>query len=448
MSARAATGSGERGAPNGPQRYGVRTATLLVVASMIGTGVFTTSGLLLADISSIPVLLLVWVIGGLTALAGALSYAELAAYEPTSGGEYALLCRALHPSIGFVAGIVSIIAGFAAPIAACAIAFARYLDAVVPGSIPEIPSAIAVVLAATLVHASSLRRGALFQDATTIVKVVLIAAFLVGGMAAGDPSRLLSEPLSIGALVSPPFAIGLVYVYFAYTGWNAAAYVAGEVNDPGRTLPRALLFGTAIVTAIYVALNAVFLAAAPRAELEGVVEIGHVAATHLFGELAGRALSAIIAFGLISTIGALALTGARVIEAMGRDHPPLAALATKNARGAPIAALGLQAILAIGMVATASFDLLLGAVGFTLSIGAALTVIGLFVERVRHRERVLAYRVPLYPLTPIFFVLVMGWTVVQSLLQAQAIALAGVMTIALGLLGYAVLRVVSKPNSA
>jgi APA family basic amino acid/polyamine antiporter len=430
-----------------PHRYGLRTAALLVVASMVGTGVFTTSGVLLEQLGgSVPAVLLVWVVGGLVALSGALSYAELAAYAPASGGEYALLGRTFHPAVGFCAGVVSIVAGFAAPIAACAIAFARYLDAVVPG-VPQLPVAIAIVVLATLVHATHLRAGARFQDVATALKIALVALFVVGGAPRADPARVLA-PLEPASIASPSFAVGLVLVYFAYTGWNAAAYVAGEVDRPSRTLPLALLSGTLGVTALYVALNAVFLASAPPSELSGAIEIGAIAAEHLFGPAAARALSAIIALGLVSTIGAFVVTGTRVYDAIGRDHPPLRFLATRTASGAPIVALAVQAALAIAMVLTASFELLLGAVGFTLSIASGLTVVGLFVERRRHPDRALPFRVPLYPLTPLFFVAVMAWTVVQSILYVREIAVFGAATIGAGLVGYAVLRRKSRAISA
>ncbi len=428
-------------------RYGLRTAALLVVASMVGTGVFTTSGLLLEQVGSIPAVLLVWVVGGLVALAGALSYAELAAHAPVSGGEYALLGRTFHPAIGFCAGVVSIIAGFAAPIAACAIAFARYFAVLVP-ELPQLPVATLIVVLASVVHAMHLRAGARFQDAMTIGKIALIAVFITGGALRADPSRLLAEPLEPASIASPSFAVGLVLVYFAYTGWNAAAYIAGEVARPSRTLPLALLLGTLGVTALYVVLNAVFLAAAPRAELAGHIEVGAIAAEHLFGPVASRVLCAIIALGLVSTIGAFVITGTRVYDAMGRDHAPLSFLARRTAGGAPIVALTIQASLAIAMLLTASFELLLGAVGFTLSIASGLTVVGLFVDRRRHPDRVLPYRVPLYPLTPLFFVAVMLWTVVQSILYVGEIALFGLVTIALGLLGYVVLRAKTRAKPA
>lgn len=427
-------------------RYGLRTTTLLVVASMVGTGVFTTSGVLLARIPAPSVVLLVWGIGGLVALAGALSYAELAASDPKSGGEYSLLARSIHPAVGFVAGVISIVAGFAAPIAACAIAFARYLGAVFPDlALAPVPIAIAIVLAASAIHARGPRAGARFQDAATIAKIALIGCFLVGGALRLQPARLLAafEPAPAS---SDAVAVGLVLVSFAYSGWNAGAYVAGELERPAHTLPRALLLGTLLVTALYVALNAVFLASARPAALAGVVEIGHVAAVHLFGEGAARVLSAIVALGLVATIGALTWTGTRVYDALGRDHPPLRTLARRNAHGAPTVALAVQALLSVAMVASASYDVLLGAVGFTLSIGSALTVIGLFLER-RRRGAAAAYRVPLYPFTPALFVAVTGWTIVESIAAARALALAGLAVVGVGLLGYALVRGKTQGNS-
>ncbi|MDQ3031036.1 MAG: amino acid permease [Myxococcota bacterium] len=429
-----------------PHRYGVRTASLLVVASMVGTGVFTTSGLLLAQLGSIGAVLLVWIAGGVVALAGALSYAELAAHAPESGGEYALLARTFHPAVGFCAGVVSIIAGFAAPIAACAIAFAHYLAAIVP-ELPETLVAILIVIVASTIHALHLRAGARFQDAMTIAKLALIALFTIAGALRADLSRLL-EPLEPSAIATPSFAIGLVLVYFAYTGWNAAAYIAGEVDRPSRTLPLALLLGTLGVTALYVALNAVFLAAAPPSELAGRIEVGAIAAQHLFGPMAARVLSAVIALGLVSTIGAFVVTGTRVYDAMGRDHARLSFLARRTAGGAPIVAIAIQAALAIAMVLTASFEVLLGAVGFTLSIASGLTVVGLLIERRRHPARPLPYRVPLYPVTPLFFVGVMAWTVVQSILHVREIAWIGLAIIALGLVGFFVLTARTRAKTA
>lgn len=422
-----------------------RTATLLVVASMIGTGVFTTSGLLLRDLASAPAVLAAWVLGGLVAMAGALSYAELVAAMPENGGEYHLLGAVYHPALGFASGVVSLVVGFAAPIAASAIAFGRYLHAVAP-EVPEQPAAALLVVALSSLHAWRVRLGSGVQDALTAFKIVLVVGFAVLGWLAVRHPLLLgggAQP-ALDAALSPSFAVALVYVTFSYSGWNAATYVAGELREPARTLPRALALGTLLVTLAYVALNAVFLASAPPHRLRGVVEIGHVAATHLFGPRAGAALSLVIALGLLSTVGALIMTGTRVLAAMGRDHGPLAPLARRTSGGGPFVAVWLQAAIALALVLTASFDALLGYIGFTLSIFAALTVLGVVVMRVRAPSLARPYRAWGYPITPLAFVALMLWMIVHALLEEPLVGLAGLGTIVIALLAYLAVRALDR----
>jgi len=383
----------EPDAPDGaPRRIGVRTATFLVVASMVGTGVFTTSGLLLADLRSAPAVLLAWGLGGVLAMAGALSYAELVAALPSNGGEYYLLSVIYHPSIGFASGVVSFVVGFSAPIAASALAFGHYVHALWP-AVPELPPALALVAVMCAVHAFRVRAGGGVQDALTAFKVLLIAGFVAVGAAFLVPERLAeAERPLLAATLSPQFAVALIYVTFSYSGWNAAAYVAGEVRAPSRTLPLALMAGTALVTLLYLGINLVFLAGAPAEQLRGEVEVGHVAAVHLLGRPAGSVMSGIIALGLVSTVGALIMTGTRVLEAMGRDHGTLALLARRATGGGPFVAVVLQGAVAVIMVLTASFDALLGYIGFTLSVFAALTVLGVIVMRAQAPELERPYR--------------------------------------------------------
>jgi APA family basic amino acid/polyamine antiporter len=418
---------------------GVRTATFLVVASMIGTGVYTTTGLLLGDGRTPLGVLAIWLVAGLLSLAGALSYAELAVVYPESGGEYALLGRVYHPAVGFVAGVVSLVAGFAAPIAACGIAFAGYAAAVVPG-LPEVPIAVGVVILVSIFHGLSTRAGVHAQDALTAGKLALAVLFVLAGIFSPhvDLSRVTDVPFEARELGSGSFAYGLVLVSFAYTGWNAAIYVGGELERPSRTLPLALALGTLAVTLLYLALNLLFVVSAPLEELS-VVAVADVAATHLFGGAAARVLSAIIAFGLLSTIGAFVLTGARVYEALGRDHPKLSLLAHHGARGTPWIALALQAAIAICMIATSSFDTLLGAVGVTLSLSSALTVLGVFVVR-RRGLGTTEYRAPGFPLTPIAFIALSLWTVVWSIVEEPRVAIWGSLALLVGVVGYALVR--------
>jgi APA family basic amino acid/polyamine antiporter len=423
------------------RRIGLGTATALVVASMIGTGVFTTTGFLVRDVGSPTAILFAWILGGVTAVCGALTYAELISALPTNGGEYALLGRMYHPALGFTAGFSSLVVGFAAPVAAASIAFGQYAAAVLPG-LPPLLAAVGVLVLSSAFHAFHLAAGSRFQDVFTVGKVVLIVVFAGVGLALGEPSRAVA-PAAVSfaeGTLSLPFAVGLIYVAFSYSGWNAAAYVAGEVESPERNLPRALILGTAIVTALYLALNVMFLGAAPLEALSGKVEIGHVAAEHLFGPAAARVVSAIIAVGLVSTIGAMVMTGARVAEALGRDHRRLGFLAGRSAGGAPTRAVLVQAALSLVMLTTSSFDALLTYTGFTLTLGLALTVVGLFVLRWREPELARPYRVTGYPLVPAVYAALSAWMTIGAVIERPVVAGWGAATVALGLVVWAAVR--------
>ena len=413
-----------------PRRIGGPTATLLVVGSMVGTGIFTTPGFVVRDVGAPLAALAAWALGGALALCGALSYAELAAALPANGGEYRLLGRIYHPAAGFAAGVVSLVVGFSAPIAASALAFGHYLGAAVPGVAP-VPAAVALVLLLAALHATHVRAGGRVLAATTALEVALAAAFVAAGLLRGEPSRLLGPPApTLAGVASPAFAVALVYVSFAYGGWNGAVYVAGEVRDPSRNLPRALLVGTSAVVALYLALNAVFLSAAPAAEIGGVVEVGHVAATRLLGPRAGRWLSGLVALVLASSVSAMLMAGPRVYAAMGLDHPRLAILARRTRHGGPAVAVALQAALAVGMIATSGFGALLRYVGFTLSLVAGLTVLGVIVLRVREPGLARPYRTWGYPVTPLLFVGLSAWMAVHAVLRVPGAALAGLGTVA------------------
>lgn len=414
------------------RKFGAWTGTLLIVASMIGTGVFTTTGLLLADIDSVAAVLACWAVGGLLALTGALSYAELATTLPDNGGEFLFLSRIFHPALGFAAGIVSLVVGFSAPIAAAAIAFSLYLERVVPGA-PTMPLAIALIVGLSALHAWRVTVGGRFQVAITAAKVILIVALIVVGLWRADGGTLAPAPGApfLATVLSPAFAVGLVLVSFAYTGWNASVYVAGELENPRRNIPLSLAAGTIIVTVLYVGLNVVFVTAAPVEQLAGVVEVGHVAAAGLFGEHGARWLSALIALGLVSTISAYVMSGPRVYEAMGEAYPRLAFLSGRGAqpnRG-PVAAIVLQAAVSLAMLLTASFEGLLTYIGFTLSIFAALTVAGVIVLRIREPGLERPYRVWGYPVTPLLFIGLMIWMIWQAIALEPRVALAGLVTL-------------------
>lgn len=440
------------GADASQRRLGALTATLLVVANMIGTGVFTTTGFLVRDIPSGLAVLGGWLIGGLLALCGALSYAELTAALPRNGGEYQLLSRVYHPLLGFVAGVISLVVGFSAPIAAAALAFGKYLVVILPASDAGGPllsptlAAVVLVLALSTLHATHVRAGGGVQNVFTLAKVALIGIYIIGGLAKGDPSLILgaaeagaATPGLGAAMLSPAFAVGLIYISFSYSGWNGAAYLAGEVKKPATTLPVALVLGTLIVTVLYVGLNVVFLSAAPRAALAGKLEIGHIAARALFGASAGDALSGVIALALVSSVSAMVMAGPRVYQAMGDDCPRLSLLSYRSAGGGPLWSIALQAAVAVTLIVSATFELLLTYIGFTLSLSAGLTVLGVLVLRRREPQLERPYRSWGYPVTPVLFVLLSLWMAGHSLIQKPVVGLAGLGTIAGGALLYLVL---------
>lgn len=430
--------------PTSPRQLGLATGTFLVIASMIGTGIFTTTGLLLEDIDSPIVLLGVWLLGGVFAFCGAACYGELGTLFPQNGGEYVLLSRVYHPAVGFIAGCISFVVGFSAPIAATALAFGYYMVAIFP-NIPPLVSAWVLVVSLSVLHAFFSKLAIGTQNAFTLVKLTLIALFIVGGAFLGNHSASLESPLfttqARTTWSSPSVAVGLIVVSFAYSGWNAAIYIAGELRHPKRTIPLALLFGTVLVTLLYLGINLIYLIAAPLIELRGVVEVGHVAAVRLFGPYAGRALSAVIAVGLISTVGAMIISGPRIYEAMGQHYPALRFLAARTEKGGPLMAIALQASVSLLMIVTSSFDVLLTYVGFTLSLVSTLTVFGVIVLRFKHPKLLRSYHTWGYPFTPLLFVGATTWIILRTVLERPAVATSALVTIAVGFILWLLVRV-------
>jgi len=429
-------------APDGARRLGLVPAIAIVVANMIGTGVFVSTGYMVHALDA-PRILLAWLIGGVLALCGAVVYAELGAMMPRVGGEYVYLKESLHPALGFLAGWVSLIAGFSAPIGASALAFGHYLHAVLPAVDGKL-AAVALVAGLTLLHMFDVSLGSRFQTVFTALKVSLILAFIGAGLWVGNGSWANLATVLPGASSSPlsgAFATQLFWVSFAYAGWNAAAYVAGEMKEPGRNLPRALLIGTGVVTLLYLALNLVFLYAAPAAELSALQtgrEVGTSAALALFGQRAGAWLSSLIALALVSAVSAMVMAGPRVYAAMAEDGLFFSALARRHRRGAPLWSVLLQGALAVTLALALDLAQLVLYIGFTLSLFNALTVAGAFVLRVRrpHAER--PYRAWLWPVTPLVFLLSAAWLTYQGIsLNPRECLWYGGGTIASGIVAYA-----------
>jgi basic amino acid/polyamine antiporter, APA family len=422
-----------------PRSVSVPAATALVVANMIGVGVFTSLGFQVKDIPSGFSILLLWAIGGVVALCGAVAYAELGAMFPRSSGEYNFLSRAFHPAIGFMAGFVSATVGFAAPVALSAMAFGQYGAVVLPSVSPRV-LAVAVVWLVSLIQLGGVRHSSRFQLVSTILKIGLIAAFLVAGVSLRSPQPISFAPAlsDLGLVASGPFAIGLVFVMYAFSGWNAATYIIGEMHEPEQSLPRSLLAGTVIVLVLYIALNAVFLLAAPMASLAGQLQVASIAGSYIFGEFGGQIVAVMICIGLVPSIAAMMWIGPRVTMTMGEDVAALAVFARRSRGGAPIHALLFQLAVSSLMLLTDSFEAVLDFIQFALLACSFLTVLGLFKLRVTRADLARPYRAWGYPLTPATFLLVTGFMMYYLFAQRPVQATLGTLVMVCGLLIYLV----------
>lgn len=427
---------------SGTRQFRHTTVTAVVIANMVGTGVFTSLGFQLLEIESGFVLLALWAVGGVAALCGAMTYAELGAALPRSGGEYNFLARIYHPAAGFVSGWVSATIGFAGPTALAAMTFAAYatsgLDADArPWLRPVLAAGLVVALG--IAHASTHRTSGSTQVVFTILKVFTIVAFCALALPfAGGSQSLEFRPLGgDGALLfSAEFAVALIYVSYAYTGWNAATYLSSELENPQRTLPLILFSGTFVVLLLYLALNFVFLSVAPVEAMRGQVEVGYIAARAAFGETGGRLTGLVLAALLVSTVSAMTLAGPRVLQVIGEDYRSLGILARTNRDGIPAIAICAQTALAVIFILTSSFESVLVFAGFTLALNSFVTVLGVFVLRWRQPELARPYRTFGYPLTPLVYLVLTGWTLLFVLLHKPEEALFSLGVIASGLVLY------------
>lgn len=411
--------------------FGVATATFVVVSSMVGTGVLTTSGYTVANVQSHAVALGLWLFGGLAAVCGALTLAELAAALPRSGGEYAILRVAYGPMAGFLAGWTSFLLGFAAPIAASASASAGYLlePWPHPGWLEPVLGTL-LIAACALAHALGRKGTVGLQGFASVFTVGLLAAYAVAGLATGFPNRAnLADWGQFDADRWPSAVAALIYVSYAYTGWNGAAYVAGEVRSPGRNLPRAILQGTGLVLALYLALNLAYALAIPSREIvdlaqagggEAVKPIAAMAARRLWGPGAARGLAVVFGLVLLASLSALVLSGSRVVWAMAQDGVfPSFASRLSDRGNVPVRATWLLSGLAVAMLWTGTFRELIVFSGVGLALGSMAAIASVFVLRVRRPELPRPFRTPGYPIVPLVYLAITGVLVAATLIDPR-----------------------------
>ncbi|UCD60295.1 MAG: amino acid permease [Flavobacteriaceae bacterium] len=401
---------------------------------MIGTGVFTSLGFQLQDVTNTWSILFLWTLGGVMAIIGAFCYAEIGSAINKSGGEYIFLSKLFNPLVGYLSGWISLTVGFAAPVALAAMALGAYLGNVL--QVNNTLLAISVIVLISIIHSFSLNVSSKFQSYASWFKVLLILILILIGLyyPQNDSALNFSDSWTM-ELLTPSFAIAFVYVTYSYTGWNAAAYIIEEIDKPRINLPRALLRGTLLVTLLYVFMQFVFLKHGTLADLKGQLDIGHVYATNLFGSQGSKTINILISFFLISSISAMIWVGPRVSMAMSKDFKLWRFLKRENKNKLPVAAVWLQALLSIAYVLTGTFESVLLYCGFILQLSAALTVTGVFILRKKDQESS-GFKAPFYPLLPVAFILFSLWILGYLIIDKPMESMIGLLILAIGILTF------------
>jgi APA family basic amino acid/polyamine antiporter len=436
------------------RKLGLFPATNIVIANMIGAGIFTTSGLLMAGLNNPVLMLVLWAAGGVIALCGALSYGELGAAMPGAGGEYLFLSKLYNPLFGFLSGWVSFLVGFSAPIAASAMGFSEYFCRAVPavpewlsgnGYITEITArkliSNSIILIFTFIHYRGIKTGARIQNVLTILKVLLIAVLLFAGFFSGNGDL---TNFSIERSVSHGFAgwktigLSLMWIMFAYSGWNASTYLGAEIKDPSKILPRSLIYGTGIVIILYLAINILYVYGINPEEMKGVISVGGLAMGNLFGKSAEILFSLLIAFALFSSLSAFIIIGPRVYYSMAKDGLFFKSVSKIHPKfQVPSNSILLQCLIAVLLALSGSFEQVLTYMGFALGIFPILTVLGVFRLR---KENKTGIKLPGYPITQIIYVLAGITILILSFLERPAESSIALLVVAAGIPAYLFFR--------
>ncbi len=430
-------------------------ATCLIIANVIGSGIYTTPGFLARDLQTPVAVLGIWIIGAVLAFAGALSYSELGAMFPEAGGEYVYLREAFGPLLGFLAGWVSFVAGFSAPIGSATIGFAAYLAHFLPSLSPQKVLwtlslgrlslqlsagqivALSVLWLLSLLHVTGIRHGGRLQVLLTVVKVAAITSLIIFGvwLGRGDWNNFHQGPAEIApANILSNGAVSLIFVLFSFSGWNAAAYIAGEIRRPHQTLPIALIAGTGIVTLIYLGLNVLFLYALGIQGMSGVLQVGEKASLALFGLVATHVVAAMMALSILASASAMIIAGPRVYFAMAADKLFFKSTGILHSvYRSPSASIIWQGVWVSVLILLSAFEPLIVYSGFVLVLFSSLAVAAVMVLRSRRPEMARPFRVPFYPFTPVLFIGFSAWILVYTLWGRPVESTLGIVTVLLGL---------------
>ncbi|MFP6580977.1 MAG: amino acid permease [Candidatus Hydrogenedentota bacterium] len=450
--------TGEKDSSGGLLRHiTLRSATALVVANMIGAGIFTTTGFQAADLGHPALIYALWVIGGCLAFFGALCFAELGAMLPKAGAEYVYIRESYGNLFAFMSAFVALIAGFSAPIAAAAKSLVIYLGYFVP-QLQDNPTvlniqlvnicAIAIVWALVALHSTGVKAGFRFGDTVTAFKVIGIVLIIGAAFTVGDGNvGWITQPAENYQAESPAdlataLATSLIFVTFCYLGWNGSAYVASEMKDPQRSLPRSLLLGTGIVTTLYLFLNVVYFYAAGVDGLAGQVDVGVIAATNLFGPKGVTAVTLVLCVSILASASAMIIAGSRVYYAFGRDFSPLGWLSeVSSSSGAPWRSLILQGIVISIIILSGRVDQILQYAGFTLTLFSSIAVSCVIILRYKEPDLPRPFKAWGYPFTPLLYIAASLWTMVWAFRGRPVESTLALLTAAVGgLLFWVVMR--------
>jgi APA family basic amino acid/polyamine antiporter len=424
-------------------KVGFNTAYSVVIANMIGVGVFTSLGFQLVGLESYISITTLWLFGGFLALNGSFCYMELSAAYPRSGGEYHFLRTAFGDQVGFLSGWASSIVGFAAPIAASAYAFSKYFLDVTHWPVHPLFISTFIIVIISVVNCISLAHSAKLQVITSFAKVLLmllliafgfVAIFFIKGDSIGTKHLILGDFKK--EFLAPAFWVSLIYVSYAYSGWNASSYIIDDIENPKKTVPRSILLGVLTVIVIYTLINFVFLLSSAAAEMVGKEDFVFFAANNLFSSYGGSLISFLIAFFLMSTISALILVGPRVIHAISKDYPFFSFFVKYNKNGLPIRSIVTQGMISITILVTSSFEFIITTMGLILCFFTTLTAISTIVLRYKHPNLERPIKMPLYPLPPIIYAVFNLWIMYHVVTSKPEQAIYSIVFILLGAIIY------------
>lgn len=416
-------------------KIGWKTAAALVIANMIGAGVFTSLGFQLVEVTNTWSIVALWILGAIMALSGALSYAELSTSMVRSGGEYQFLSKTFHPLAGYLSGWVSLTIGFAAPVALASIAFGEYLSLYL--GIDKVMLASIIVIIITSLHIISVKHSSFLQNSTTIFKLLTILVIIVAGFSVSSSVNAYEwSGLWKNEVLLPGFAISFVYVTYSYSGWNAATYLAEEIKSPIKNIPKALIGGTLLVSVLYILLNLTFLKHGTLTDLQGQLEVGQIASNSIFGTTGGKVISVAIGLILISSISAMVWIGPKVTQVMGEDFRLWHWFSKLSEKEIPKRAILLQLLITLLMLVSGTFQQILLYSGFVLQLFAALTVYSVFINRKKNAKDKLQFKTPFYPIPQVIFLFLSAWILIYLLYHQPLQSLLGLLNLGIGIIIY------------